>query len=197
MDFAQLLMKIKDNAFLIPQERFDALTKDTGYVDSFVYLLACTVFSCIVYFALWALAPGIMSGGAPGAAVSSVAPASAFELTIQRLLLALPMAYISFGFLHLVLKLLGAKGGFQKSVQIFVYGNTGSTLFSAIPFVNVLFMAVCLVNVVKGSMQVHKLELWKAVVALVVVPVIVVFAIAMLVAGALMNTGALAAAVAK
>lgn len=191
MNFAHLLGKIKENVFLIPQEKFDALTKDKGYLDSFVYLLVCTVFSSIVYFALWAYAPEFMYGGAPGAALDAVAPPSAFELTMQRLLLALPLAYISFGFLHLVLKLFGAKGEFQKSVQIFVYGTTGSTLFGAIPFVNVLFMFVCLVNTVSGAVRVHKLELWKAIAALLVVPVIVVFVIAMLVAGALMSTGAL------
>lgn|GEM_PF-1672790 len=190
MDFVKLLMKIKENAFLVPQERFDALTKDGGYVDSLVYLLVCTVFSSVVYFALWAFAPQFMYGGAPGG-IGTVAPPSAFELTMQRLLLALPMAYISFGFLHLVLKVFGAKGEFRKSVQIFVYGNTGSTLFGAIPFVNLLFIVVCLVNVIRGAMQVHKLHLWKVVAAILVVPAIVAFVIAMLVAGALMSAGAL------
>lgn len=167
INISEILGKIKNNFLLIPEARFDELTKDPGYKDSLVYLAVCMLLSAPVHLA----AAVFLSQNPLG--------------RILGLVLALPFGYIYYGVLHLVLKLFGAKEGFLKTVQIFIYGSTGSLILGGIPILGFILSLVALANVVLGSKRVHGISLWRAIAAVVLIPALIVLVIGFLTAALL------------
>ena len=158
-----LLEKIKENLFLIPNERFEGLTKDPGYKDSFVYLVVCLVISLVI-----SVIVGFFSLGNYGGSVAGL-----FTALIIGTIIAIPFYYIGYIIFHILLKIVGAKEGFLKTVQVFVYGGTPALIFGSIPLINLIALLVALVNIVRGAAVVHKISTLRAAIALVVIPVII------------------------
>ncbi len=157
MDPSENIGRIKDNLFLIPAARFDSLVQDKGYADSFIYYVACIILS--VPFTLLA---AYLTNSLVGTIM--IIPVS--------VILSVVLAYVVFGIQHVLLRLVGGKGTFLQSVQLFIYGSTPSIIFGTIPLVNVLSSLVGLANVVVGAERVHRISLLRAIVAIVVIPAI-------------------------
>jgi len=158
-----LLEKIKENIFLIPAERFEGLTQDPGYKGSFVYLLACLVISLVISVIL-----GFFNLGFYGGSVPALVTTLLFATVI-----AIPFYYIGYIIFHILLKIVGAKEGFLKTVQVFVYGGTPVLILGAIPLINLIALLLALVNIVRGAAVVHKITTLRAAIAVVVIPIII------------------------
>ncbi len=175
MDPAENIARIKDNLLLIPEARFDALVQDKGYMDSFIYYLACIVlsipFSLLVAYFTSSLIETVL-----------VIPVS--------IILSVVMAYIIFGIQHLLLRLVGGKAGYLQSVQVFIYGSTPSIVFGTLPIANIIASLIGLANVVIGAARIHKISLLRSVVAILVIPTIILI---LIVLAALALTGQLPA----
>ncbi len=150
--------RIKDNLFLIPQKRFLEITKDINYTDSLIYFLACTILSIPII-----LLVGLITGTFMG---------TLFTLPLS-FLIGIPLTYVFFGIQFLLLKLVGGKGTFLQSVQIFIYGETISSIFGGLPYLNLIFGLISLANIVLGSVEVHKISLFRAIIAIFVIPTII------------------------
>ena len=175
-----LLEKIKENIFLIPAERFEGLTKDPGYKDSFVYLLACLAISIPIRIIVGLLGIGDIT--------------LLITATIIGVIFSIPIFYVGYIILHILLKLVGAKEGLSKTVQVFIYGGTCALIFGSIPLIGFIAGLISLVNIVVGAAKVHKISNLRAAIAVVVIPIIVgiVLAIAFvgLIAAALTSVAA-------
>lgn len=171
VDFKEILNKAKENLFLIPEARFDELTKSKEYGP------------VLAYFALLVLFFSFMS-----TVVSALTEAK--TTSILAFIIAVPLVYafglvlllVTYGLMHLLLKLVGGKADFKASLQVFVYGSTCSYIFGWIPCVGTLIGLVALANMVIGSIRVHKISLLRAIIALVVIPVIVAVLLALVIA---------------
>lgn len=190
-----LLGKINGNLFLIPEERFDSLTSDKGYWASFGYLLFFMALSLPISFLLVRI--NVMSTFAGlfavalqgalillGALLSPILPNEyaplysqltngilASQLLIGAVFIFI-IFYVWFGILHLLLKLIGGKADYLKTVQVCIYGITPWFVSNwlPLPYLNPLLGVVAwfisLVNIVRGVKRVHRISLPKAVVAL-------------------------------
>jgi len=173
-----LIEKIKQNLFLIPGERFDGLTKDKGFGESFKYLLAILAISLVVSI----IASSVLNPGFIGLFPLLIAG------MVIGLVIAIPILYISYGVMHLFLKIVGAKESYLKTVQVFIYGGTCGTLFSGIPLLGYLAGLVSLVNIVLGAARVHKISVLRSIVALVVIPAVIAVVLFVALAGYFMAT---------
>jgi hypothetical protein len=163
MDLAENIMRIKDNLFVIPKERFDKLVKDNEYSTSFFYLMACLIISVPIEIIV-ALADGM----------------TIFETLVfifMYLVLVPPFAYLVYAIQHLFLKLVGGQAGMLQSIQTFIYGGTCAIIFSSIPCLGLIPTFISLANVVQGSARVHKISTLRAILALVVIPIVVIIAL--------------------
>ncbi len=176
MDFAALFQKIKENIFLIPAERFDSLTTDKSYKDSFVYLLVCLTLSFPIRWVVTLLEykePTVL-GSILVLTPFETKVVAAFLSTLIGTIMAIPLIYLLYLVQHFLLKIFGANEGLLKSIQVFIYGSTVELLFGSIPLVGIVTSLAVLSNVVLGTARVHRIEWWKAVLALVVIPTIIV-----------------------
>ncbi len=169
MDIKQTIEKIKSNIFLIPEARFDELTKDVSYKESFIYLVACLALSLpIIFF------ENLMSyKSAYFLGLSNPFFGSLF-FSIFSNLFSIPIFYIFLGIQHTLLKLLGGKANFLKSTQVFIYGGTSGLVLGSLPLIGLIFSLVSLSNIVFGAKRVHNISLLKAILALIIIPVLIV-----------------------
>jgi hypothetical protein len=167
MDLGANIRRIKDNLFLIPEARFDDLTKDADYKDSLIYLVACLILAIPIQLIV-SLAQGTLI-------------ASLVMLPVV-LVLTLVLCYVSYGIEFLLLRLLGGQASLLQSMQIFIYGSTSYLIFSSIPCISFLLSIVAIGNIVRGSVHIHKISLLRAIIALVVIPIAIVLVLAVILA---------------
>ncbi len=162
MEPSENIYRIKDNLLLISAERFDALVQDKGYLDSFIYYIACIVLS--VPFTLLA---AYLTNSLIGTIL--VIPVS--------IAISVVLAYIIFAIQHALLRLLGGQATLLQTIQVLIYGSTPAIIFGTIPIINVLASLAGLANVVIGAARVHRISLLRAIVAIVVIPTILLIAV--------------------
>jgi len=176
METGENIRRIKENLFLIPEERFDALSKDPLSV-SLVYLLALLVLSLPF----------------------QVAKLLFDEFSIMNALIYAPIAYlfyiplfyIGFVVLHILLKLLGGKASFSETVATMIHAETLFLIVGPLPYIGVLAALVALPNIVLGAKRVHKISLLRSIAAVVVIPLIIfifIIAIVILLFAAMMSS---------
>ncbi len=165
MEIGENIARIKDNLFLIPTERFDELTKDPGYKESLIYLIACIVISLPLEILVSVFENDVFT---TIAAIPFI-----FIITI-------PVLYLVYFLQFLLLKLVGGQAGFLQSVQVFIYGSTISLILSSVPLLGFLASFVALANIVLGSARVHKISLLRSILALVVIPIIIAILVVLL-----------------
>jgi hypothetical protein len=163
MDLGENIRRIRDNLFLIPEARFDELVKDPGYVDSFIYLAFCLLISTPLDLAI--------------ALIREDSILSAIISTAIISILAFPVIYIVYFIQFLLLKLVGGKAGFLQSVQVFIYGSTLSLILSGIPCIGFIASLISLANIVVGSARIHQISVLRALLALLVIPVLILVVI--------------------
>ena len=173
MDLGDILGKIKSNLWLIPEAKFDELTKDAGYMPSFVYLLVCLIISIPFMFIT-----GIVVSGYDG----FMAIITAVVFTI----FSIPILYISYFISHLFIKLLGGSATLLKTIQIFIYGSTLALILSPVPLLGFIASLIALVNILHGVKRIHNLSLLRVILAIIVIPIAMVVLLALLVFAYLM-----------
>lgn len=164
-------MRIKDNLFLIPEQRFPDLVKDPDLTTSLVYLVACLVLAIPVK-----LAVGFMEG-------APLFDNLLYAFVLQFLLL--PIAYLLYGVGHFFLVLVGGTASFKQSVQIFIYGGTLALIIGSFPVVGFIAGLIALANMVMGASKVHHISLARTLVAIIVQPVILFIVLIFLIAALL------------
>lgn len=165
MEIVQNITRIKDNILFIKGERFEELTKDTGYSISFIYLVACLLLSLPFY---------LLSGVLGGSLLETLLSFPFFFVMV------VPFSYLLYGIQFVMLKLLGGKATFLKSVQVFIYGNTPGIIFGNIPCLGFIAALIGLSNVVIGSAKIHQISLLRAIIALIVLPLLIIVVPALL-----------------
>lgn len=119
------LLRIRDNLFPIPPERFDEPAYKSGYLDSFVYLLGCLAISSVWMIVISA----IMIQDFADITLSDV-----WQLAVPQFMLSLLGAIFLSYFLplcnHLALKLLGGKAKLARTIETSIYSNTLSNICS-------------------------------------------------------------------
>jgi len=157
MELMENISRIKDNLFLIKAERLDKLTNDPDYMTSFIYILACLAVS-IPFFLLGSFLDG----------------------TLMVAILAIPFYivagivfnYFAFGIYHMFLRIMGGKAPIERSIQLMIYGMTPSLVFGTIPLLGAIAGLLGLANVILGAEKVHGISVWRAFVALFVLPLV-------------------------
>lgn len=186
MNFAAIFNKIKENVFLIPAERFDSLTTDKSYKDSFIYLLICFALSFPIRWGMM-----FLDYKEPGFNLIPISFETklfvTFFGTLIGTIIGIPLIYLFYLVQHFLLKLFGAKEGLLKSIQVFIYGSTPGLLFGSIPLVGIVTSLVILSNTVLGSARIHQIDWWKAILAIVVIPILIAILLAILVVTAIGN----------
>ncbi len=178
MEIMSVLARIKENALLVPAERLEKLMKGKTHADAFIYFLISIVIGMAISLPLkiaFNTQDVQQAGGLAGTAIGA----------LIALPFLVPILYLFFAFQHLVLKFLGGKADFLASVQMLIYGATPNMLFGSVPFVGWIFSLISLYNIVLGAKKVHGLSLFRAAVAVVVIPFLAVFALAFVVAAVL------------
>ncbi|MGV8176545.1 MAG: YIP1 family protein [Candidatus Bilamarchaeaceae archaeon] len=154
-----LLWKLKRTAVLATEKDFKRLTDDRDYAPSFAYYLvfqlAWFIIALLLYLVFGTLGERWL-----------------------RLVLSIPIGiavmYIYMGLVHGIIKLLGGKGSFLKTVQIYIYGFTPYYWLRATPCVGwMVGLLFSFGNHLLGLTEVHRLSYWKAAFAALVVPVAV------------------------
>jgi hypothetical protein len=159
MEFSKNISRIRNNLLLIPSERFDDLTKDSGYKTSFIYLIACLILSIPII---------IIAGLFSGAGIVSIIIGIPLGLII-----AIPLIYLLYLIQFALLKIVGGKASLLQSVQVFVYGSTSSLIFGQFPVLGIIPGLIALANIVLGSARVHKISVLRSAIALIVIPIII------------------------
>lgn len=178
MDLMEILKRIKENVLLIPSEKFDELTNDKGYMNSFLYLLVCLAISFPIKWLI-----GVITYPEPVMAFVQITTPLEIKIintfigVLIGAILVILLIYPFYLVQHAVLKLLGAKGGLLKSVQVLIYGGTCALLFGFIPFIGIIAYLITLSNVVLGLARVHQIAWWKAFIAVVIVPLVLYLAL--------------------
>jgi len=167
MEIIQNISRIKENLWLIPSERFDTLTKDPGYTDSLIYLVACLILSIPIM-----IIAGISNGMEPVTVVLGIPLGIVFSI---------PIVYLVYLIQFALLKLVGGKASFLQTVQVFIYGSTSSLIFGQLPILGIIPGLIALVNVVLGSARVHQISLLRAIAALVVIPLLLIIVLGIIV----------------
>ncbi|MGV8085025.1 MAG: YIP1 family protein [Candidatus Bilamarchaeum sp.] len=164
MNIFDILKKINDNLLLVPEARFDSLCNDSDYYPSLVYLLTCVLLSMPLWFVVEYFTPS-----------NPLLPVtSRMAAILIGVVLAVPLSYILFGLQHILLRLFGGKATYLQSCQVLIYGGTARFIFGVVPLINLIAGLISLANVVIGAARVHKISLYRAIAALIVVPLIVV-----------------------
>ena len=161
-----LFEKIRGNIFTIPEDRLDKLASGKGYADSFFYLLAMLLINT---------AGSILVSVLFGRGVSE-----SIAIYIVAFAISIPMFYVGTGVLYVLLRLFGGKADYLRTVQVSVYADTCGFVFGFIPIVGLLAGLVSLYNSIMGFRRVHGLDLWKVVVAAVVIPALMLAALVLL-----------------
>lgn len=178
MDMMAILSKIKENIFLIPEARFDDLTKDLNYVDSFIYLVVSALLYSVIAFPV-ALLSGVLNvaGTTKSAAAGVVGgPISALISTALVFVMLIVFRYVYIVVVHFLLKLVGGTAPLLKTAQVMIYGSTPMIL-APIPCAGWIFSLIVLANTVVGAKRVHNISFLKAVVAMIVIPALVIGAL--------------------
>ena len=174
MGVEDMLNKIMSNLWLIPEAKFDEKTKDVGYRDSFVYLLVCLIIAIPI-----SIVAGFFTYDGP---TFSMAELITF-ITIDTILFTIwiiPVLYIYYGVIHLIIKLLGGTASYLKSMQVAIYGSTLVLIISSIPILGGIASLIALANVTLGMKKVHNLSLFRAILAVVVLPLVVAIVVGIL-----------------
>ena len=146
-----LFEKFKNNALLMNEGRFDALTKDErDWGPSAMYLfIACVIYyifaTPVQLFLTGLTTPSMYNGmlGLTGIALMLV-------LMVFSFFISLVAVYIWGAITYVLLKLFGGKADMLKTVQVMIYGNTPYLLFGWIPCLGIFAYLLGLANVVIG-----------------------------------------------
>lgn len=178
MDLMAILSKIKENLFLIPEEKFDGLTKDISYADSFIYLVVSALLYSILAFPISLLSGVVNVASTTKSAAAGVVggPVTALVSTALVFVMLIVFRYVYIILVHLLLKLVGGTAPLLKTAQVMIYGSTPMIL-APIPCAGWIFSLLVLANTVVGAKRVHNISLLKAVVAMIVIPALAVGAL--------------------
>ena len=179
MGVEDMLNKMTSNLWLIPEAKFDDKTKDVGYRDSFVYLLACLIIAIPI-----SIIVGLVTFDDPTFSMGEIIVFITID-TILFTILIIPVLYIYYGVIHLIIKLLGGTASYLKSMQVAIYGSTLVLIISSIPLIGGIASLIALANVTLGMKKVHNLSLFKAILAVVVLPLVVAIVAGILLIGAM------------
>jgi len=180
MDLGSIFEKIKSNLWLLPEAKFDGLTKDNKYMPSLAYLAVCLLIAIpidIIVRLVMNLEPTLMTGAEIVGLIIGA---------IIGMILAIPLFYLYYLVIHVIVRILGGTAPYIKTIQAAIYGSTLLLILSGVPLIGIVAGFVALANVVLGIKRVHKLSLLKAILAVVVIPVLIAIVLAMAVIGYLM-----------
>lgn len=178
-----LFEKFKNNALLMNEGRFDALTRDErDWGPSAMYLFI----ACVIYYVFATPVQLFLTGLTTTSMYEGMLGLTGIALTLVLMVfsffVSLVAVYIWGAIAYVLLKLFGGKADMLKTVQVMIYGNTPYFLFGWIPCINVIVWFLGLANVVIGQKQVHDIPLWKAIVALIVIPLAIIAVLALVLA---------------
>ncbi len=168
MDFGAMVEKVKKCVFLINEKDFEGLASDRGLATSFVYLLLVGII--------------LAAGNTVVQLLSAMLQQSGLALNIAAVIISAPVGYVIFvvgayvwmAIMHVLLKIVGGKAQFLKTAQVYIYGMTPTFLFGWIPLIGFIAGLVGLANVVIGAKKVHGISLLRAIIAIVVIPMVVI-----------------------
>ncbi len=166
-----------------PTKFFKKIEKDKDISKAALYYLIFLVIgfaASIIHY--WAQPIGI-GLKLPALAISIVISLFVFIISIIFL-------FIGAGIIHLLLKFLGGKEGFYKTFNPLVYGNTPSLIVSPIMtlvmaaslniftniFVSLILFGTMIYSfflIIKGVSIMHKMSMWRAFVAVVLIPLVI------------------------
>lgn len=146
-----------------PKEFFAKVKAEKGISGAFGYL---ALVSLIYVIGNYLVSPDIYEITAIVAWLSKEGIA-VFSYAIMMLSL-----FISAGITHILVRLLGGTGKYYETYKAYVYGSTPSLLLGWIPIVGVLGSLYALYLSVLGVSKYHKISMWRAFVAIVLIPLL-------------------------
>ena len=180
-----LVEKIR-KILLHPSEFFDDV-KSEGIGGAFKYLAVLGLAYILVVLALYFLVPSISPFGALQAYMDyigmSLTATTGIALALGFYVLILVIPFIGVGVLHLFVKLFGGHGSYADTYNAVVYGNTPTYLLGWIPYVGALATLYSLYLEIKGISKLHDISMLRAVLAVIVVPLVIGVVVSVVMAG--------------
>ncbi|MBW2993296.1 YIP1 family protein [Candidatus Woesearchaeota archaeon] len=183
-----------------PTNFFKAIKKEKGIGPAFIYYVVFLVISSVFMIPyLWRVlsqaSAEVTSGQGIPFSLGTMIP----SMVVMQFVFGIIMLFIVYGIVHLLVKLVKGKGDFSDTLKAMVYGATPNFLFSpllliylgivgitnmalVIPvyFVGFAVFIWCLVIQVKGIKILHNLSTWRAVLAIIILPIILILIIAII-----------------
>ncbi len=189
MGIMELLSEIRKNIFFINMADWPSRVHNDGIMRTLTYFMVLVLITVPIFFgiqlfdalnkpALLLVKPSVVD-----------AVVSTLFATVLYLLLSPLVVLLYSGIIHILVKLLGGKESYGKTLQIQVYGGTLGALLSQIPCLNFLAALTALGNVVQGVRAIHGLSLLRAIIAVVVIPVLLLIILIFLLVSVFLISG--------
>ncbi|MBI4014741.1 MAG: YIP1 family protein [Candidatus Aenigmarchaeota archaeon] len=149
-----------------PDKFFASVKKEKGLAEPMKYYAVISSVPLLVLAVVMAAGFSIMPMPVMGGAVIA-------GLAILWLL-QIAVLFLSAGIMHIAVKMLGGKSGYANTYRALAYGATPAALFGIIPFIGIVASLYSLYIEVKGISALQKMSTGRAVVAVLVVPLIAV-----------------------
>jgi len=171
----EFLTKIRKVLFE-PSKFFTNLKKEKGIKEAFIYfaLLSAvnTLLAAIVAHLGFIYFPNIFD--IPNLyQLTNYGPQPDFVWFIGFYLFWLALSFVAAGLLHLWIKILGGKGDYTKTYQLYAYSRTPDRILGWIPFVGFLSWLYSLALIIIGTQKVHGVERKRAYL-MYAIPIIVI-----------------------
>lgn len=167
MDFVE-----KAKGFLMePSRTFDS-SKENTLVDAMKYYAVIVAVYAVLLSLLRVFADGfyLYSGLGPLGVIGGVGAGVIF---VAAVVLGIIWAFLSVSMTHIMVYLVGGKGGISQTIKAVMYGSTPGSLLGWIPMIGDLARIWLLVVVIIGIRQLHSLTTVRATLV-VIIPALII-----------------------
>ena len=164
--------------------KFFQSIKSEGIKDAFKYLALLSLVYMVVLIIAFSVPSLSILGGAEGLAplLGPYGSATGVALAVVLYIMGLVLSFVSVGIIHLFVKLMKGKGDYGATYKALIYASTPSMLLGWIPYIGTIIGLYTLYLELKGVSILHKIGMGRALLAVLVIPVVVIFVLVFAVA---------------
>ncbi len=177
MDFFE-----KTKGFLLePSKTFDASKEDTlGEATKFYASIAAiysAILAVLLAFAFSLIGSTMMGFGKLGTMFgASAGIAGAIVFFVLFMILAIIASFIGGAIIHIGVYSVGGRKGIAQTIKAIMYGSTPGLLLGWIPIIGLIAVIWSLVVEIIGVRQFHELTTGRAILGVLIIPIIIVLA---------------------
>ncbi len=172
-----------------PTKFFNAIKKEKDIGPAFLYYVVFLAISSVFMIPyLWRVFSQVSAEGIPFS-LGTMIP----SMVVMQFVFGIIMLFIMYGIIHLLVKLVKGKGDFSDTFKAMIYGATPNFIISPLILIYMgivgvenifLLIPVYLISIavfiwvlviqIKGIKILHKISTWRAVLAILILPILLV-----------------------